>query len=127
MRQSTWTSIPLLKLDSVIVPKVYTLKDDPLQSETTHLITEALKQLLIIPRTPESSPEPKEAPAPACTMEDLNEEEQREVNEYIQKRFSKKCAAPTIKHERDDSSSDSSPRKRPRKPGEKVVIDLTED
>ncbi|CZR63017.1 uncharacterized protein PAC_12914 [Phialocephala subalpina] len=83
----------------------------------------ALKELLIIERTPEPEESTPEAAEP-IDLDQLDAEQKRKVEEFARSLLSGSSQATRIKRERDEGPFGSS--KKPR-PGEKITIDLTDD
>jgi len=85
---------------------------------------EALKQLLILERTPEPeslSPEPS-------FMHALDPDQQREATTYMKRLKNSQQTGVTIKRERNSNGNEiAGTRKRARKSGAKIIIDLTND
>jgi hypothetical protein len=87
---------------------------------------EALKQLLILERTPEPdtlSPEPS-------FLQALDPEQRREAERYIEQlRSSQTGSGAAIKRERDENGNEIAgpSKKKARKSGDKIMIDLTND
>ncbi|KUJ09409.1 uncharacterized protein LY89DRAFT_724405 [Mollisia scopiformis] len=107
------------------------LDETPLASFTFKYRSEgksrvALKELLVIERTPEPE-EPSPAPAEAVSFEDLDADQKRKVEEFMRNLKSGSSQAPGIKREFKTEDGPSSQPKRPRRLGEKVTIDLTDD
>jgi hypothetical protein len=96
---------------------------NPTPSNCFANFTDALKQLLVIERTPEP-----DAAQNASALDDLDPEQRREAERYIEELKRSKSGSSQgvgIKRERDDEGGSS--RKKPRKSGEIMIVDLTGD
>lgn len=83
--------------------------------------TEALKQLLILERTPE--PEPVSPAQELSFLGALEPEQRQELEAYVAK-----MQNISVKREREENGHDGTEAgKRARKQGEKIIIDLTLD
>ncbi|CAG8983040.1 hypothetical protein HYALB_00010167 [Hymenoscyphus albidus] len=88
---------------------------------------EALKQLLVLPRTP--SPEPQATPAPVdvsgVDLEALDAEQKEQLQKFLKDLTGANSSA-RIKREREEGGNGEGSQKK-RKSGEKITIDLTAD
>ena len=84
---------------------------------------EALKQLLILERTPEP-----DVGSPAPELSSLNPKQRKEVKRYIDRlQISQSSSDVKVKRERDEEGNASTARPSKRKPGKSITIDLTND